>query len=399
MARTLSNPMTRQTLADPNRRADRHTSSPRYLAIAESLRQQIFLGKLPGATRIDTESTLARQFDVSVGTIRKAQDLLIAQGLLVKRQGNGTYVAPDANNSSEVLWVSGVNIFNNDLSPYFAHYLQYCRHYAAKENLNLRPVLLSNDSPDDALDYCTTLSSRKYLGYIFVGCEYHKHPLLRYANEQQLCYTHVDRGAPTPNKIILAYDQAFETGVTHLLEQGHDQVDVLILDQRMLRELVSSSEPFIQRMSNRLRLFVVPPADRMSEVENNGYQAMRHHLLEQSPASGMLLMDDIMARGATRAMLQHPDKLPANFDLVVMSSFQESFWMGVDATWLLHDVKEEARQTVAILSEQIKHPDQSAGSYVSHFKLKTLDQLDQSLGSPSQDDASMIQPVLLSSPG
>lgn len=49
---------------------------------------------------IPTEHVLSKEYEVSVGTIRKAVERLVADGLLVKVQGKGTYIKrPDFQNS------------------------------------------------------------------------------------------------------------------------------------------------------------------------------------------------------------------------------------------------------------------------------------------------------------
>ncbi|MGB6008865.1 GntR family transcriptional regulator [Castellaniella sp.] len=73
---------------------------PRYerirIAIQNRLAQQAWEADQP----IPTEQTLAREYGVSVGTIRKAVERLVADGLLVKRQGSGTFIKrPDFSHS------------------------------------------------------------------------------------------------------------------------------------------------------------------------------------------------------------------------------------------------------------------------------------------------------------
>ena len=49
----------------------------------------------PGAV-IPSEMALARRFQVSQGTVRKAIDELVMENMLVRRQGKGTFVATHA---------------------------------------------------------------------------------------------------------------------------------------------------------------------------------------------------------------------------------------------------------------------------------------------------------------
>lgn len=66
---------------------------PLYVQIAEALTEQIEAGSLSPGTRLPSERDLSKQFGVNRMTLRQALDMLEHQGLLVRRQGDGTYVA------------------------------------------------------------------------------------------------------------------------------------------------------------------------------------------------------------------------------------------------------------------------------------------------------------------
>jgi DNA-binding GntR family transcriptional regulator len=58
------------------------------------MREQITMGVWPGRFKVKAEVDLASDLDVSRGTIRKALEALIAEGLLTQTHGRGTYVTP-----------------------------------------------------------------------------------------------------------------------------------------------------------------------------------------------------------------------------------------------------------------------------------------------------------------
>ncbi len=64
-----------------------------YARIATDLRDQIGSGALPLGHRLPTEDELSRRYGVSRMTVRHAIDRLVGAGLLVRRQGVGTFVA------------------------------------------------------------------------------------------------------------------------------------------------------------------------------------------------------------------------------------------------------------------------------------------------------------------
>lgn len=65
---------------------------PRYQQLHDSIMERIARGEWAGGQPIPTETELARSFGVAIGTVRKAVDLLEAEGLLERSQGRGTFV-------------------------------------------------------------------------------------------------------------------------------------------------------------------------------------------------------------------------------------------------------------------------------------------------------------------
>ncbi|MGN6791730.1 MAG: GntR family transcriptional regulator [Streptosporangiaceae bacterium] len=68
----------------------------KYQQIADRLRDQIDSGTLQPGERLPSEPDLVRQFDASRNTVRLALALLTNQGLVVTRQGLGTFVTEPA---------------------------------------------------------------------------------------------------------------------------------------------------------------------------------------------------------------------------------------------------------------------------------------------------------------
>ena len=64
-----------------------------YKSIAERLRLRLNSSDFNIGSPIPGEKALAQEFGVARMTIRKAVDLLVEWGLVVRRQGSGTYVA------------------------------------------------------------------------------------------------------------------------------------------------------------------------------------------------------------------------------------------------------------------------------------------------------------------
>lgn len=60
-----------------------------YAQLTDVLREQIESGKLRG--RVPSPRTLAQEYDVAVGTARKALEVLRTEGLIVSASGRGHF--------------------------------------------------------------------------------------------------------------------------------------------------------------------------------------------------------------------------------------------------------------------------------------------------------------------
>lgn len=75
-------------------RLDRNSPVPLYHQIAQPIEEMILSGQLTPGTRLEDELSMARRLNVSRPTARRALQQLGDHGLLVRRRGVGTQVAP-----------------------------------------------------------------------------------------------------------------------------------------------------------------------------------------------------------------------------------------------------------------------------------------------------------------
>ncbi|MFP3614443.1 GntR family transcriptional regulator [Paraburkholderia sp. SIMBA_050] len=65
---------------------------PRYHQLRDDLLSRIAAGEWTPTQAIATEAELGQFYNVSTGTVRKAIDLLVADGVLTRSQGRGTFI-------------------------------------------------------------------------------------------------------------------------------------------------------------------------------------------------------------------------------------------------------------------------------------------------------------------
>lgn len=69
------------------------TFNPLYKEVKIRITRSLAAGEWKPGEAIPSEARLAEQFNVSIGTIRKAIDELVAEKILLRQQGRGTFVA------------------------------------------------------------------------------------------------------------------------------------------------------------------------------------------------------------------------------------------------------------------------------------------------------------------
>jgi GntR family transcriptional regulator len=69
-------------------------AAPRYRQVADLLQNEIVSGALQAGRRVPSERSIAEQHGLSRMTARQAVELLVRRGVVYRRPGSGTYVAP-----------------------------------------------------------------------------------------------------------------------------------------------------------------------------------------------------------------------------------------------------------------------------------------------------------------
>ena len=76
------------------REIDKDRFEPAYAQLAAILRRKIAEGVYAPGEKIPSESSISRQYGISVMTVRQAIGVLTEQGLMERVQGSGTFVKP-----------------------------------------------------------------------------------------------------------------------------------------------------------------------------------------------------------------------------------------------------------------------------------------------------------------
>jgi DNA-binding LacI/PurR family transcriptional regulator len=127
---------------------DFNTPTPLYRQIAEDIKAKIASGQKKGGDQLGSQQELAREYGVSLITVKKALADLIHEGVLFSRVGKGTYVAARKRAAIDLSKHKTIGLVLRDLkSPFFSLILHSVEEKASERGYNL---LLSNSR--DRLD-------------------------------------------------------------------------------------------------------------------------------------------------------------------------------------------------------------------------------------------------------
>jgi len=82
---------------------------PLYLQVHDALAERVLGGEWPPGASIPEEIDLAREYGVSIGTIRKTLDIMESERIVTRRQGRGTFVVDP---TSDELSVRFINVWD-----------------------------------------------------------------------------------------------------------------------------------------------------------------------------------------------------------------------------------------------------------------------------------------------
>jgi len=105
-------------------------SVPSFLPLYEQIKQLITRslsdGEWSPGAMIPSEMDLARRYGVSQGTVRKAINELVAENMLVRRQGKGTFVATHADEGTSYRFLHLRNMVGEQAYPE-SHFIDFGR--------------------------------------------------------------------------------------------------------------------------------------------------------------------------------------------------------------------------------------------------------------------------------
>jgi DNA-binding LacI/PurR family transcriptional regulator len=343
----------------------------KHQQLTQILQEAIVSGSWGEGDRFPSQNALARQYGVSVPTVREALSALRHQGLIVQIQGKGTFVARKPARPESAYTVGLVTC---DLSrAYYGELASAIDDACRARNLHLHIGLHDRSVEDKRASY--RRMRRENLDGILLG------PI---SDEDELRF--ILNGEPVPDNLVIignvgpvqAHSVTVDladgviSAVEHLYGLGHRRIAMITPDELRLRWT---------------RLYGFEQAARRFGIEPVGYAAEDGDVLnfaeggknviaalfgsdapEATRPTALLMHNDMSALGAIRQLLMMGLRVPEDVSVVGFDDVEMAQYGAVALTTLGDTIRPLAEEAVSLLADVLA----ARGRPVDRFHQKVL---------------------------
>lgn len=342
-----------------------------YRMVYRVLRGRILSGQYEPGSRIETEPELAAQFKTSLITIRQAQKMLVSEGLLDKQQGRGTFVPLSVRKRHKILCVCGLHMTDGVramLGGYHANLILLSQQEAEKRGMEFETVWLPRHKHDMARRYCDEPHMKECWGIIFVACG-SDHPLLVHARKSKLRHVVISQSAQAGRWVSPDFEQAVRLAFEPFADMGEPAPLLMGLET-----LKPDVDAVLAKLGRTAECVYFPSTVSGLSFETAGYLKTRQLIQSGRDLSRVIFLDDTLAQGGTRAMLEAGCGARSP-KVVVVGGQQEMIPLGLPVTFVVHDTSEEVRQAFRILQIPPGENEAQETCWLSPFRVAQADEI------------------------
>lgn len=286
-----------------------------YMRVADIIRRQIRSGELRPGERLPAFQDLCRQYDVSNITIRGAIRSLSEEGLIIREERKGVFVAKiDAKPSTSVIGCHGFHHAMRHL-PYYFHIFQGLQRGVGRAGYEM--LILDHDEP--------SVSWEKIDALILMGAE--DEELLRRLPPGMCSVALLNFSSTLPSIISDDYS-GMRHAVSHLWNHGHRKIAYLHEDDHLTPDRVRGYQDELA-----IHDIAADPAwghrlmpHHPEEFRGRGRETMRQWLKDgwyATGCTGLICQNDRTAIGVMEAFRDAGIRVPGEVSLIGFDSTDE----------------------------------------------------------------------------
>lgn len=323
-----------------------HDSKPLYLQIIDDIRFQIKSGILKVGDQVGSQNELAKKYNVSLITVKKALSELIKDGVLYSRVGKGTYVADKSEKTSPAV-SNTIGLVLQDLkSPFFSLIAQEAESYAFEKGYS---ILFTQSTGQQAKEEAQIAHfvEMGVTGLIIASMthEYYANETIRRLHNEGFPYVMVSY-IHDPDIYFVGTDHEYGgyLATRHLIEEGYQRIGYINGEEgNLVGELrykgYARALEEANREVNEIFLFRLPRGGEWHDF-TSGYEIGQRFIHLKKRPDAMFVYNDLAALGFQRAVLEAGLQIPQDVAIVGFDDIDRAAYARVPLTTVKQPIKD-----------------------------------------------------------
>jgi DNA-binding LacI/PurR family transcriptional regulator len=331
---------------------DLRNAKPLYHQIIDDIQQRVKSGNLKVGDQIGSQNELAKEYNVSLITVKKALSELIKEGILYSRVGKGTYVASQ-NPKSQNVTTRTIGLVLQDMkSPFFSLIAQEAENIAFQRGYS---IFFSNVSGQLEKEESQISQFRQMgvSGLIIASMThvYYADEMIRKLHNEGFPYVMVSY-IHDPDIYFVGtnheYGGYIATG--HLIEGGYKRISYINGEEgNLVGEL--RYQGYVRALTEHGRevndkyVYRLPHGGEWYDF-TSGYEMGKIICKLSDRPDAVFLYNDLAALGFQRAILEFGLRIPEDMAIVGFDDIDRASYARVPLTTVKQPIKEIADQAI-----------------------------------------------------
>ncbi len=339
-------------------RIDPQSPKAFYLQIVEDIKTRILTGQFKTGDLLGSHNQLAREYQVSLITIKRALNELLREGWLYSRVGKGTYVSQTAySNRSNGTGTIGF-VLTDFKNPFFTMLMHNIERETSRNGYNLL-FSCSSESIEKEENQIQHFRNLGVQGLIIASTEHVNEvtPAIRQLHEENFPYVMVSYVADSDIYYVgTDHEKGAYEAVSHLIHLGYRKIGYLNAEPgNRLGEV--RKQGFIHALGengfsvSENHVFAFPYKRKDYE---SGYAIGCSFGAMSNRPEALFVFNDFSALGFQHAVLEQGLRIPEDVAVVGFDDIRDDLRAQVPLTTVHQPVEEIGQHTVNTLIKRIK---------------------------------------------
>lgn len=328
---------------------------PKYCQIKSMIINMIKSGKLKENMKVFSESTLSREFGVNRNTVAKALNELALEGYILRKQGMGSFVAPQKKKQR----TGNIGVLVQDVENKF--YSLIAKHVESVAKKNGYHVILCNTESSFSMEkevVETLLVNNKVDGLIVVPVDSHQEQEFFKSLQQQnipLVLLFPQTLIKGLNLIVPNYSQGVCKAVDLLIDSGKRKITCVVTKNRHYYGIAQRIEGYKRATdSHNIDLSIIEIA---GAYESEGYNLGRKIAQMSDRPDGIIAVNDATAIGLLKGFRESGIRVPDDIAIVGFDDIEYASDSNIQLTTMRHDYSRMCNVAVHTILKQYETPD------------------------------------------